>query len=106
MVYGYCRISTARQNLERQIKNIQRLYPSAIIVQEIYTGTKQNRPEWERLYKKLESNDVVIFDSVSRFSRNASEGFELYKKLFNDNVKLVFIKEPHINISNVSNIPV
>lgn len=97
MVYGYCRISTAKQSLERQVKNIQRLYPSAIIVQEIYTGTKQNRPEWERLYKKLKSDDVVIFDSVSRFSRNASEGFELYKKLFNDNVKLVFIKEPHIN---------
>lgn len=30
-------------------------------------------------------------------SRNAAEGFELYKKLFDDGVNLVFINEPYIN---------
>ena len=46
---------------------------------------------------KVESGDTIIFDSVSRMSRNAAEGFELYKKLFDDGVNLVFINEPYIN---------
>lgn len=40
MIYGYCRISTPRQNLERQVRNIKAAYPDAVIVREIYTGTK------------------------------------------------------------------
>ena len=40
-----------------------------------------------------------MFDSVSRMSRDASEGFKLYEELFNKGVELVFLKEPHINTS-------
>ena len=40
MIFGYCRISTDRQNIGRQIRNIQKAYPDAIIKQEVYTGTK------------------------------------------------------------------
>lgn len=97
MIYGYCRISTLKQSLERQVRNIQHYCPDAVIIQEIYTGTKQNRPEWDRLCKKLISDDTVVFDSVSRFSRNATEGFNLYKELFSKGINLVFLKEPHIN---------
>ena len=56
-----------------------------------------DRPEWKRLYRKLENGDTVVFDSVSRMSRNAEEGFALYKELYQRNISLVFIKEPHIN---------
>lgn len=97
MIYGYCRISTLKQSLERQVRNIQHYCPDAVIIQEIYTGTKQNRPEWDRLCKKLLSDDTVVFDSVSRFSRNATEGFNLYKELYSKGINLVFLKEPHIN---------
>ena len=38
--YGYCRISTGKQNIDRQIRNIKDEYPEAMIVEEIYTGTK------------------------------------------------------------------
>ena len=38
-----------------------------------------------------------MFDSVSRMSRSADEGFEAYEELFNRGVELVFLKEPHIN---------
>ena len=38
--YGYCRISRKEQNIERQVRNIQREYPEAVIVREAYTGTK------------------------------------------------------------------
>ena len=40
-VYGYCRISTSRQSMERQIRNIKLAYPDAVIVKETYTGMKR-----------------------------------------------------------------
>ena len=46
MVYGYCRISTRKQSIERKIRNIKSAFPSAVIVQEAYTGTSVNRPEY------------------------------------------------------------
>lgn len=101
MVYGYCRVSTPRQNIERQERNIIAAYPKAKdhIYKEAYTGTTLDRPVWNRLKKRLKSGDMVVFDSVSRMSRNADEGVNLYLQLFNEGIELVFLKEPHINTS-------
>lgn len=96
-IYGYCRISTMKQSIERQIRNIKEQYPDAVIVTDECTGTKLDRPGWMKLYKKLESGDTVVFDQVSRMSRNAEEGFQVYEELFNRGVNLIFLKEPHIN---------
>lgn len=97
-IYGYCRISTKQQNIERQNRNILVEYPSAIIVNEVYTGMKlEGRKEFTKLLSKVKVGDIIVFDSVSRMSRNADEGFELYEELFNKGVSLVFIKEKHIN---------
>ena len=98
MIYGYCRISTDRQNIERQVRNILKSYPDAIIKQEVYTGTKTDgRKVFEQLLKMVRSGDTLIFDSVSRMSRNAEIGFEVYQELYDKGVELVFLKEPHIN---------
>lgn len=102
-VYGYCRISRAQQNIERQIRNIKAVYPEAVIIQEAFTGTKIDRPEWNKLFKRTGEGDVIIFDSVSRMSRNAEEGFAAYEDLFSRGVELVFLKEPHINTSTYKN---
>lgn len=97
-VYGYCRISTAKQNIERQVRNITSVYPNAKIIKETYTGTKfQGRKELDKLLKRIKKDDTVVFDSVSRMSRNAEEGFQLYESLYNKGINLVFLKEPHIN---------
>ncbi len=96
--YGYCRISRKSQSIERQIRNIKAVYPEAVIVQEAYTGTKiEGRKEFENLLKAVKPGDAIIFDSVSRMSRNAEEGFRLYQTLLQRNVELIFLKEPHIN---------
>ena len=98
MDYGYTRISTPKQNIERQVRNILKEYPNACIVREVYTGTKiQGRKEFDKILKTVKSGDKIIFDSVSRMSRTVEEGFALYKELFARNVELVFLKEPHIN---------
>ncbi len=102
--YGYCRISTPKQNIDRQERNILEVYPAAHIIKEVYTGTKTTgRKEWNKLYKLVKQEAaagkeiIIIFDSVSRMSRNADEGFQLYEELFHLGISLVFLKEPHIN---------
>ena len=96
-VWGYVRISTSKQKIERQIDNIKRQYPEAVIITEEYTGTTMDRPAWNKLEKRLQTGDTVVFDEVSRMSRNAEEGMALYERLFDSGVHLVFLKEPHIN---------
>ena len=98
MIYGYCRISRPTQKILRQVENIKNIYQDAVIIEEAYTGTKiEGRDKWNRLYKNVKSGDKIIFDSVSRMSRNAQEGILQYMELFNRGVELEFIKEPHIN---------
>ncbi|MCR4675473.1 MAG: recombinase family protein [Lachnospiraceae bacterium] len=97
MIYGYARISRPQQSIERQVRNIRSDYPNAKIVQEAYTGTKMDRPEWNKLYKYVSEGDMIVFDSVSRMSRNADEGVETYFNLYERGVQLVFLKEHYID---------
>ena len=97
-IYGYVRISTKKQNMERQIRNIQKEYPEAVIIKEVYTGTKfQGRKELNKLIKQLKAGDTVVFDSVSRMSRDAEEGFQVYQDLYKKGIELIFLKEHHID---------
>lgn len=97
-VYGYCRVSRKEQSIERQIRNIKAKYPNAIIRQEAYTGRKiEGRKEFEKLIAAVKPGDTIIFDSVSRMSRNADEGIKVYFNLYEAGINLVFLKEPAIN---------
>ena len=98
-VYGYCRISTPQQSITRQIRNIKAEYPKAIILEEAFTGTKMNRPKWNKLYAKVDTGDTIVFDSVSRMSRSADEGVEIYFELYEKGINLVFLKEHYIDTS-------
>lgn len=97
-IYGYCRISRKTQNIERQERNIKTAFPTAHIVKEAYTGTKiVGRKELDKLLKVIKAGDSIVFDSASRMSRNEAEAIELYEDLFNKDINLIFLKEPHIN---------
>ena len=97
--YAYCRVSTKHQRIARQITNITEVYPNATIIREFYTGTTQSRPHWDRLMAIIKKEDTIVFDSVSRMSLNAGEGFKDYKMLYELGVNLVFLNEPLINTS-------
>lgn len=98
MIYGYCRISTPRQDIERQVRNILASFPEARIVKEIYTGTKTvGRAEFNKLLSRLREGETIVFDEVSRMSRNAADGVEIYHQLHDKGIELIFLKEPHIN---------
>lgn len=95
MVYGYCRISTKQQNIERQVRNITKRFPDAKLYKEAYTGATLDRPEFNKLLKKVKPGGTIIFDSVSRMSRNTEDGVSIYKKLREKGVNLIFLKEPY-----------
>ena len=66
----------------------------------VYTGTKiHERPEFDRLLRKVSDGDTLVFDSVSRMSRTSQDGYKTYQDLYNQGVSLIFLKEPHINTS-------
>ena len=103
-IYGYARISRPTQKIERQVQNIIQAYPSARIFQEAYTGTKiVGREQFAKLLKTA-TDDInrghsvtIVFDSVSRMSRNADDGIKIYFELFEQGVNLVFLKERYID---------
>lgn len=97
-VFGYARISRKEQSIERQVRNIKAAYPDADMIREAFTGTKvEGRVKFERLLQTVKAGDTIVFDSVSRMSRNATEGVTLYETLYNRGVRLVFLKEPGID---------
>lgn len=103
-IYGYARISSNRQNIERQVRNILKEYPDAIVIQEVFTGTKfQERKKLQKLIATVKSGDTIVFDSVSRMSRNAEDGIKLYEELMDKGVELVFLKEAYINTATYKN---
>lgn len=97
MIYGYARISTNYQNIERQNRNILELYPNAKLVNEKYTGATSDRKEWRTLLKQIKKGDTIVFDSVCRMSRCADDGIKDYMMLLDKEVTLIFLKEPLIN---------
>lgn len=102
-VYGYARVSTRKQIIDRQIKAITAYCADAIILSETYTGTKTNRPIWQKLKAKVLKEKAngeeitIVFDSVSRMSRNAENGVTEYFELYNAGIELVFLNERYID---------
>lgn len=99
-VWGYARVSTKKQDAKRQEDNIKFFAPDAVIYSESFTGTTLERPEFEKMMKRVKSGDTIIFDEISRMSREADEGFALYKELYENGVNLVFLKERALDTDN------
>ena len=102
-LYGYARVSTATQKLQRQINNLREAYPGIVIYSDKWTGTTENRPEWMKLRRIAETElergkpVTLVFDSVSRLSRNAEEGYAIYRDLCEKGAELIFLNEPYLN---------
>lgn len=99
--YGYARVSTRTQRLDRQIDNIMKAFPNIKeehFFSEKYIGTKTaGRTQLKKMLEKVKTGDTIVFDSVSRMSRNAEEGIEIYMDLYSKGINLIFLKEPYIN---------
>ena len=103
LYYGYVRVSTKKQSEQMQLDAIHKYSKIDGMYQEKFTGTTLDRPEFEKLVKQVDKDITdgeqvtIIFYSVSRMSRNASEGVEQYFKWYDKGVELVFLNEHHID---------
>lgn len=116
--YIYMRISTKEerelQSYQRQDKAIKKYLEEnniKVSKRNIYkddvSGKTFNRPDWteleERVKKDIKNDDVqIIFKDISRFARNAKEGFEKYMELYNLGIKLTFLDNPTVSTDYIS----
>ena len=91
-VFGYARVSTEQQNLDRQIDMLEK-YGVDRIFNEKMTGTKRNRPELEKLLERLTEGDTVVVESLSRLGRSTKDLIWLMETFNEKGVNLVSLKE-------------
>ena len=86
-IYGYARVSTADQNLDRQIDMLNK-YGVNRIYSEKMTGTRKDRPELQKMLDNLSKGDTVVIESLSRLGRSTKNLIELME-LFNNKAKRI-----------------
>ncbi|MBQ2887042.1 MAG: recombinase family protein [Alphaproteobacteria bacterium] len=104
MIYGYARVSTKGQakdgnSLEAQEKALKESGAIEIYV-DAFTGTKTDRPEFDKLMNKLQSGDTLIVTKLDRFARSMSQGSELVSQLIDKGIKVYIL-----NIGIMDNTP-
>ena len=91
-VFGYARVSTEQQNLDRQLDMLQK-YGVDFIYNEKMTGTKRNRPELEKLLERLTEGDTIVVESLSRLGRSTKDLIWLMETFNSKGVNLISLKE-------------
>ncbi|MFJ7937066.1 recombinase family protein [Peribacillus sp. NPDC096622] len=99
MKYGYARVSTIAQDLEVQIQMLQ-AEGCEVIYKEKFTGTKTDRPEFNKVLDVLQEGDTLVVTKLDRFARSALEGIQTVKALFTRGVKVHIL-----NMGLVENTP-
>ena len=80
MTYGYVRVSTRDQHMDRQIDSLEGFnIPSGNIYSDMQSGKDFERPGYRKLLKRLKRGDLLIVKSVDRFGRNYEEILEQWR---------------------------
>lgn len=90
--FGYARVSTEQQNLDRQLDMLTQ-YGVDYIFNEKMTGTKRNRLELNKLLDRLMAGDTIVVESLSRLGRSTKDLIELVDLFEKKQVHLVSLKE-------------
>lgn len=94
MKYGYARVSTEEQCLDRQVDQLRKIgIDEENIYKEKMSGTKSNRPKLKALISAVEEGDVVYIESLNRLGRSSADLISLMQTFNNMNVTLISLKE-------------
>lgn len=104
MIYGYARVSTKGQardgnSLEDQEQKLREAGAVELFV-DSYTGTKMERPEFQRLLSTVKEGDTIVATKLDRISRSASQGIKLVDELMAKGVSIHIL-----NIGLMNNTP-
>lgn len=101
MKFGYARVSTARQDLTRQIMALEKAGCDEIY-SDVQSGKNMKRAELQKILSRIRENDTFIVTDIDRLGRNFTEVTELYTKLKDMKVNIVVINQELLN-HNVNN---
>ncbi len=104
MIYGYARVSTKAQakdgnSLEAQERALKDSGACEIYV-DAFTGTKTDRPEFDKLMDKIQKGDTLIVTKLDRFARSMTQGSELVSDLIEKGIRVYIL-----NIGVMDNTP-
>ena len=104
MIYGYVRVSTKDQNEDRQMIAMREFGVERIYADK-QSGKDFNRPEYQKLVRKLKAGDVLVIQSLDRFGRNYEEILEQWKKISKDKeADIVVLDMPLLDTRNDKNL--
>lgn len=92
MTFGYARVSTENQTLDRQIDALTQ-YGVDQIFEEKMTGTVKNRPQFDLLLNKLRPGDTVVIYDLTRLGRNTKQLLSLAEDFSKGEIGLVSLNE-------------
>ena len=96
-IYAYIRVSTDKQEYDRQIYYLQEhgyRPDDAQFIEETYTGTKKSRPKWDELLALLQKGDTLVVESLSRIGRSLVNIIDIITDLVeNQEVNVIVLKE-------------
>lgn len=95
MLYGYARVSSKEQSLERQIQELLKygVEEKNIKKEKMSAKNFKDRKVYNNLVKQCKAGDTIVFSSLDRFSRSISETVKQIEELKEKKVNAYFIKE-------------
>lgn len=102
MRYGYIRVSTKEQNIDRQLTalSLENISKEQIFIDRA-SGKNFNRIEYQRLLTILQEDDDLVIKSIDRLGRNYDDILEQWKLLTKvKKVHIVVLDFPLLNTRN------
>ena len=110
--YFYMRISTKestdKQSFNRQYKSLETYakdnnikFSDRYIYKDDFTGATFDRVEWLELESNLKPGDTIVFKEISRFTRQAEQGYIKYMELMSKGIELIFLDNPTVSTSYI-----
>lgn len=94
MEFGYARVSTKDQLLDRQLDQLQSYgIKSDNVYQEKITGTRKDRPELLKLMDHARTGDVIVVTDLTRISRSTKDLISLMDELNEKGINFKSLKE-------------
>ncbi|MGH2319804.1 recombinase family protein [Planococcus sp. SE5232] len=93
MLVGYVRVSTKKQNAQRQINSLEKYGCEEIFIDH-ESGKDFNRKEYIRMKKFLRKKDVLVFGELDRLGRNKQEIDREWQELIDKGVDIVVLDVP------------
>ena len=87
MKYGYARVSTRQQDLEGQLRQLEEERCDRVYFEKI-TGTKSDRPEFQKLLQEIQTGDTLVVTKLDRFARSTQDALNTIKLLFEKGVRI------------------